>query len=118
MAAGLRWTSTVTGLSSTFGLGSSLAFYPDLMLNPFNVGLTCIVNSTSVTYNVEATMDYTGSSVFISTAANWLPNSALTASATSATGNYAFPVSAIRVNVTAGSSTGTVAFTAIQAGGI
>lgn len=120
MAAGLQWRNTVTGLSSTFGLGSSLVFFPDLMLNPFNIGIGCVVNSTSAitSYNVEHTFDATGSSAFISSNATWFLNSTIAAASSNTTGNYAFPVSGIRINVTAGSSTGTVSFTAIQAGGV
>jgi len=118
MAAGLRNTLTVTGLSSTFGLGSSLCFYPDVMLTPFNVGIGCVVNSSNVTYNVEHTFDYTGSSTFISSNATWFVNSGISAKSTNQDGNYAFPCSAIRLNVTAGSSTGTVTITTIQAGGV
>jgi hypothetical protein len=44
MAAGLRWSNTVTGLSSTFGLGSSLVFFPDLTRTPFNIGIGCVCN--------------------------------------------------------------------------
>lgn len=118
MAAGLLWRNTVTGLSSTFGLGSSLVFFPDVMLTPFNIGVGCVVNSSNVTYNVEHTFDYTGSSTFISTAATWFQNSGISAQSTNKDGNYAFPVTAIRLNVTAGSSTGTVTMTAVQSGGI
>ncbi len=120
MAAGLRWTNTVTGLSSTFGLGSSLVFYPDVMLTPFNIGIGCVCNSTSAitAYNVEHSFDYTGSSVFISSNATWFLNSTISAASSNLSGNYAFPVSAVRLNVTAGSSTGTISFTAIQAGGV
>ncbi len=116
--AGLRWSNTVTGLSSTFGLGSSLVLYPDIMQTPFNIGIGVTCNSTSAitSYNVEHSFDYTGSSVFISTAATWFQNSTLSAASSNLTGNYAFPVSAIRLNVTAGSSTGTVTLTALQAG--
>src|SRR4051794_30250871 len=106
MAAGLRTVLVVTGLSSTFGLGSSLAFYPDVMLKPFNIGIGVTCNSTSAitSYNVEHSFDYTGSSVFISTAATWFQNSTLSAASSNLSGNYAFPVSAVRLNVTAGSS--------------
>lgn len=112
-----RWVQAITGLSSTFGLGSSLALYPDTMQNPFNIGIACVVNSTAVTYSVEHTFDYTGSSVFLSSNATWFQNSTISAASSNLTGNYAFPVSAIRLNVTAGSSTGTVTITAIQASG-
>ena len=63
-------------------------------------------------------MDYTGSSTFISTAATWFINSGLSAASTNGTANYAFPVSAVRLNVTAGSSTGTATMAAIQPGGV
>src|SRR5262249_566033 len=118
MAAGLRWSNTVTGLSSTFGLGSSLVFYPDVTRTPFNIGIGCVVNSSNITYNVEHTFDFTGSSAFISSNATWFQNSTISAASSNLTGNYAFPVSGIRPNVTAGSSTGMLTFTAIQAGGI
>src|SRR5215467_15578119 len=120
MGAGLQWRNTVTGLSSTFGLGSSLVFYPDLMLTPFNIGIgvTCNSTSASTSYNVEHTFDYTGSSTFISSNATWFLNSTLASASSNLTGNYAFPVSAIRLNVTAGSSAGQITMTAIQAGGI
>ena len=120
MAAGLRWSNVVTGLSSTFGLGSSLVFYPDVMLTPFNIGLGCVVNSTSAitSYNIEHTLDPVGSSTFISTAATWFQNSTISAASSNLSSNYAFPVTGIRLNVTAGSSVGTIRFTAIQAGGV
>jgi len=120
MAAGLQWRNTVTGLSSTFGLGSSLAFFPDLTRTPFNISTACICNSTSAitSYNVEHSFDYTGSSVFISSNATWFQNSTISAASSNLTGNYAYPVTAIRLNVTAGSSQGNVTMTAIQAGGI
>lgn len=114
--AGLRWTNTITGASSTFGLGSSLIYVPDIMVTPFNIGVGCVINSTSITFSVEHTFDYTGSSTFISSNATWFPNSGITAKTANTDGNYAFPVSAIRGNVTAGSSTGTLTITLIQAG--
>jgi hypothetical protein len=120
MGAGLRWSNVVTGLSSTFGLGSSLVIFPDVRLTPFNIGIGCVCNSTSAitAYSVEHSFDYTGSSAFISSNATWFQNSTISAASSNLTGNYAFPVSAIRLNVTAGSSVGTVTFTVIQAGGV
>lgn len=104
---------TITGLSSTGGYG----FYaPDYAVRPFNIGIGTVVNSTTVTFSVEHTFDYTGSSTFISSNATWFPNSGITGKSTNTDGNYAYPVSAIRLNVTAGSSTGTVTATFIQAG--
>lgn len=113
MAAGLRWSVTVTGLSSTFGYP---ILVPDIMMNPFNCGVGCVVNTTGITYNVEHTFDYTGSSAFISSNATWFQNSGITAQATNANGNYAYAVTAIRPNVTAGSSSGTLTLTVVQSG--
>src|SRR5689334_17604444 len=118
MAAGLQWRNTVTGLSSTFGLGSSLVFFPNLMLNPFNIAVAVTISSTAAApaYNVEHTFDATGSSTFISSNATWFQNSTLSGASSNLTGNYAFPVGGIRLNVTAGSSQGTYTMTCIQAG--
>lgn len=104
---------TVTGLSSTNGY---LTYPVDTSRNPVNVGFGCVVNSTNVTYNIEHTFDYTGSSVFTSSLATWFQHSTITAQSTNASGSYTFPVTAIRLNVTAGSSTGTVAASFVQAG--
>ena len=115
MALGLRWSQTLTGLSSTNGFPT---LFPDVLMNPFNVGISCVCNSTSAitAYNVEHTFDYTGSSAFVSSNATWFQNSTISAASSNLTGNYAFPVSAIRLNVTAGASQGTIMVTAIQAG--
>lgn len=112
----MPWSVTVTGCSTTFGLGSSLCYFPDYMIRPFNIGLGCIVNSTNVSYNVEHTFDYTGSSAFISSNATWFLNTGVNAKSTNQDGNYAYPVTAIRLNVLSGSSsTGTVTLKLQQA---
>ena len=111
--AGLRWQQTITGLSSTFGFPMS---FPDIMQDPFAIGIGCVVNSTNITYSIEHSFDYTGSSAFISSNATWFQNSTISAASSNLTGNFAFPVSAIRPNVTAGSSTGTLTVTLLQAG--
>jgi hypothetical protein len=105
--------ATLTGLSSTSGFPT---WFPDTAVRPFSVGIGCAVNSSAATYNVEHSFDFTGSSIFISSNATWFQNSTISAASSNLTGSYSFPVAAIRLNVTAGSSTGTVAFTAVQAG--
>lgn len=112
MSAGAK-VITVTGLSSTAG---TPVYVPDTARNPFNIGFGCVVNSTSITYNIEHSWDYTGSSAFISSNATWFQHSSVTSATSNANSNYAFPVSVIRLNVTAGSSTGTVTASFIQAG--
>jgi hypothetical protein len=129
--AGYTFYTTTTGLSSTFNssLGppakltaggnsywNGSVYFPDIMRNPFNMSVSCIVNSTGTqTYNVEHTFDNTTLPTFLTSAANWFPNSGITAATSSVTGNYAYPVRAIRLNVTAGASQGTVQMTLIQA---
>lgn len=108
-----RFTITITGISSTEGYMTP--YFPDTMIRPFNIGIGC-TNTSSQVYTVEHSFDYTGSSTFISSNATWFPNSGITAKTTNQDGNYAYPVSAIRVQSSAGSSTGTVTMTIIQAG--
>lgn len=108
-----RFSITITGISSTSGYMTP--YFPDTMIRPFNIGIGC-VNTSSQVYTVEHSFDYTGSSTFISSNATWFPNSGITAKTTYQDGNYAYPVSAIRVQSSAGSSTGTVTMTIIQAG--
>jgi hypothetical protein len=113
--AGLRTVLLVTGLSSSFGFPLCT---PDITQTPFNIGIGCVINSTSAitSYNIEHSFDYTGSSVFISSNATWFQNSTISAASSNVTGNYAFAVTAIRPNVTAGSSQATLTVTLIQAG--
>ena len=105
---------TQTGLSTTAGYAP--IFVPDTTISPFSVAISAQVNSTNVVFSVEHTMDYTGSSVFVSTAALWFQSSGITAATTNAFTHYTFPVTAIRLTSTAGSSAGTVAVTILQAG--
>lgn len=107
------YKNSITGLSSTAGYAM---YFPDWMVRPFSVSVACTVNSTVAAYTVEHSLDYTGSSTFISTAATWWPSSGITAAATNAFTAYNFPVTAIRLNSTAGSSTGVISITAVQAG--
>jgi len=118
MAAGLLWTNTITGLSSTIGFLSSLVFFPNVMQTPFNIGVGCVVSSTNITFSVQHSFDYTGSSTFISSNARWFTNTGISSASSNVDGNYAFPVSASRGNVTAGSSQGTLTVTLIQTGGV
>jgi len=110
---------TVTGLSSTAGYPM---WFPDYDVRPFNIGIGTVVNSTGTqTYSVEHTFGYQGflSSDFNgwqSSLATWYANTGIVSATSNANGNYAFPVSAIRLNVISGSSQGSVACTLIQAG--
>jgi hypothetical protein len=103
---------TLTGLSSTAGFP---IWFPDTAVRPFSASVAAVINSTTISYNVEASLDFSGSSTFISTAATWF-SSALSAATSNALAAFGFPVSALRLNVVSGSSTGTVAVTFVQAG--
>lgn len=119
--------ATVTGLSSNANNGAQTnssgfpTFFPDLYRTPFSIGVGVTVNSTAVLWNVEHSFDYIGtlSSNFVGfTASNatWFQHSTLSAISSNGNGNYAFGVTAVRLNVTAGSSTGTTTMTLVQAG--
>jgi hypothetical protein len=109
---------TITGLSSTAGFAT---WWPDYYGDtPFNVGIGVTVNSSNVSWNIEHTFDRLGNlssnfNNFISSAATWFLHSTLSGQSSNASGNYAFAVTGIRLNVTAGSSTGTTTVTLIQA---
>lgn len=95
---------------SQTNVGISQPIIANTYLNPFNIGIGCVVTGTP-TYTVEHTFDFVDD---INTAVTWFPNSTLTAQTTNKDGNYAYPVRAIRLNVTSG--TGKVVLTMVQAG--
>ena len=81
---------------------------------------TEITSTGTQTYQVEHTFDYQGHvssdwNGFISSAAVWFANTGLTGATSQANGNYAFPVSMIRLNVLSGSSQGVVKAILMQA---
>lgn len=85
------------------GAGNSDGIPLDHYISPFNVGFGVVV-SGAVTYSVQHTFD----------GVNWFTHPTVIAQTTNQDGNYAFPVTQIRLNVSAG--TGTATLTAIQAG--
>lgn len=129
--AALPWRGSVSGNSTTVGFA---VFYPDYSVKPFNLGVGVTSTSTS-TWVVEHTFDYdpTKSSLFLSTGASsgngvagtstapiWFAATGLStyAGANSSLwqGNYAYPVTAIRLNVTSANGTPTTYITIISAG--
>lgn len=82
--------------------------------SPFNVGFGCDVTG-SATYTVQHTFDNVFASDFTPSAAKWYNHSTVSGVSTDQDGNYAFPVSAIRL-VLSGGSTGSVKMTILQAG--
>jgi len=93
---------------SKTGTGSSSALVMNTNISPFNVGFGVIATGT-VTYTVQHTFDdpAVGFSV-------WYSHPTIAAKTDNQDGNYAFPVTGIKVLVTAG--TGTATLNLIQAG--
>jgi len=84
--------------------------------DPFNVGFGVKLSSgASLTYTVEHTFDDVQDPAFSPATAVWYSNATVVSQTTNKDGNYAFPVTAIRLNVTAWTS-GTATLTSIQAG--
>ncbi len=89
--------------------------YPtNTLITPFNIGLGGRVTGGTPTWQVQHTFDDVFSPTFDPGTATWYTHSSLTGQTGAADGNYAFPVTGIRVRVTAG--TGTVALTVVPAG--
>lgn len=97
----------VISVSKT-GTGSTSAVVLNTNISPFNVGFGVIVSGV-VDYTVQHTFDDPSGSL-----STWFPHPTLAAQIASADGNYAFPVTAIRVTVNSGA--GSVTLKAIQAG--
>lgn len=94
---------------SRTGVGSSNALPMNLDSTPFNVGFGVVVTG-DVTYTVQHTFD----NPWTTTSPTWFNHPTVADETGNADGNYAFPVAAIKVAVTAG--TGTAQLTVIQAG--
>lgn len=99
-------------VSSTSGASTPLVM--NLNTNPFQVGFAVVVTGTP-TYTVQHTFDSLANSSNTGTGfTTWFNHPTIASLSANADGNYAFPVSGIRVNVTGG--TGTATLTVIQAG--
>lgn len=90
------------------GAGSTTPLVMNTNTSPFNVGFGVIVSGT-VNYTVQHTFD--DPSVGFTT---WFPHPTIASQAASADGNYAFPVTAIRLTVNSGGGTATLKL--VQAG--
>ena len=93
---------------SKTGTGSSSALVMNTNISPFNVGFGVVVTGT-VTYTIQHTFDdpAVGFSV-------WYSHPTIAAKTDNQDGNYAFPVTGIKVLVTAG--TGSATLNLVQAG--
>lgn len=94
------------------GTGTTNAIPLDVYISPFNIGFGVEVSAgATVNYKVQHTFD----NVFDATVTPvWFDHPTVTGQIANADGNYAFPVTAVRLNATA--NNGTLTFTVIQAG--
>jgi len=97
----------VQSVSKT-GVGSSSALVMNTNISPFNVGFGVVVTGT-VNYTVQHTFD--DPAIGFTT---WFSHPTVASLAANADGNYAFPVTGIKVLVNSGSGTATLNL--IQAG--
>jgi hypothetical protein len=93
---------------SQTGIGSTSAIVVNTNVSPINIGFGVLVSGT-VNYTVQHTFDdpATGFST-------WFPHPTIASQAANADGNYAFPVTGIRLTVNSGG--GTASLKLIQAG--
>lgn len=94
--------------ASQTGAGSSSAMVVSTNISPVNIGFGVIVSGT-VNYTVQHTFD--DPSVGFTT---WFPHPTIASLAANADGNYAFPVTGIRITVNSGGGSATLKL--VQAG--
>ena len=90
--------------------GSTPAVPMDQYISPFNVGFGVVVTGT-VNYTVQHTFDDIFDGDVTPT---WFNHPVIASQTANQDGNYAFPVTAIRLTVNSGSGTATI--TIVQAG--
>ena len=93
---------------SKTGTGSSDSIVMNTNATPFNVGFGVIVTGT-VNYTVQHTFDDPASGFSV-----WFDHPTIASQAANADGNYAFPVTGIKVLVNSGGGTATLKL--VQAG--
>lgn len=93
---------------SKTGVGSSSAIVMNTNVSPFNVGFGVIASGT-VNYTVQHTFDDPASGF-----STWFSHPTVASQTANADGNYAFPVTGIKVLVNSGSGTATLKL--VQAG--
>jgi len=93
---------------SKTGTGSSSALVMNTNISPFNVGFGVVVTGT-VNYTVQHTFDDPGIGF-----TTWFDHPSVASESTSQDGNYAFPVTGIKILVNSGG--GTAVMNLVQAG--
>lgn len=94
------------------GTGTTAAIPLDNYISPFNIGFGVEVSAgATVNYKVQHTFDNVQDS---SITPVWFDHPTVTGQISNADGNYAFPVTAVRLNASA--NDGALTFVVIQAG--
>lgn len=97
-------------------LGASDPIILDHYQRPFSVGIGAVLSAgASLLYTIEHTFDDVFAASFNPASATWLFDPSLNDKSASTSANYAYPVMAIRIRVSAYTS-GSVTMTVIQAG--
>jgi hypothetical protein len=97
------------------GVGDTKPVPFNLYAAPTNIALGGTLMSGAATYTVQYTFDDVRAAGYNPATGNWVDHAYMTAKAASADSNIAYPVTAVRLRVTAG--TGVVRLAVIQAGG-
>jgi hypothetical protein len=88
----------------------------DQYISPFNVAIGVTLSAgASLTYKVQYTFDDVFSPTFSAATATWFDHATITGKTASFDGNFSFPVTACRLNVTPWTS-GTATINVVQAG--
>ena len=95
------------------GVSTSPVLVVTPSISPFNIGFGVKITG-SITYTVQHTFDNPLDPAFNPSTATWYNHAYVVNQTVNADGNYAYPVQAVRLNITAGIGTGTL--TLIQAG--
>lgn len=104
-----RQVATVSGV----GVSNPVVF--GTYTSPFNIGFGVTVSGTG-TFNIEHTFDDVFSPTYTPASGNWYTHSSFSGGAVRGDGNYAFPVTAARINVLTSTASMVVRATFIQAG--
>ena len=110
-----RAVFTSTGASSAVGYYQFFTDWREGLPAP-NITVGVVPTTSNATFNAEWTLDYTGSSTFTSSLANWFISSQITGATSAQYANITWPVTAVRLNVTAYSSSPSVTMTVLQSG--
>jgi hypothetical protein len=86
----------------------------DQYISPFNVGFGVVVTAGTPNYTIQHTFDDVFAANYNPATGNWFPHPTVQNASSNQDGNYAFPVSAIRLTINSGA--GTAQITLKQAG--